>query len=40
METGKIRKTARKYGIFPSQIRKWRSNYDEITEQAEKVLRN
>ena len=40
METEKIRKTARKYGILPYQIRKWRSNYAEVKAQAEKILRN
>ena len=36
METRKICTTARMYGIFPSQIRKWRSDYAEIKERAER----
>ena len=36
METGKIRKTARKYGISLFQIRKWRSIYAGMKEQFEK----
>ena len=35
MRTGKIRETARNYKVYPSQIRRWRNNYNEIKNMAE-----
>ena len=33
--SGNIRQTARKYKVQPSQIRRWRSNIQEITQLVE-----
>ena len=33
-ETGNVRKTAAKWNVYPSTIRKWRKNYENIKEGA------
>ena len=35
MRTGKIGETARNYKFYPSRIRRWRNNHNEIKSVAE-----
>ena len=37
--TGNVRKTARKWKVYPSAIRKWRSKYQQNKEEAGKSAR-